>query len=86
MKKIWTNHCKDAEEKREFKEILAHSDRVLSVLKDILKDKYDGAARDRRSIKSLLTQNYSEWQADRNATERTILEILDLLQLEKNDD
>lgn len=80
-------HCKNEEEKKRFKERLLHSQDIFDVLRSILTDKYEAVGREKRSLKSFLTQNYGEFQADRNATERTLLEIMELLPtLENNDD
>lgn len=84
MKKSWTRHCSSHEEAEEFRQLLAHSQRVLVVLKDILEEKYDKTCKDRRSLTSYVTQNWSEYQADKNATERTLLEIIDLLPIGEN--
>jgi len=79
MNKKWIAHCRTEEDREIFRQRLAYSQDVLNVLKNILKDKSVQSAKDRRSLKSYLVHNYSEYQADRNATERTIQEIIDLL-------
>lgn len=66
------------EEKKEFQEFLKYN-HLLRRVKELLEEDFVACQRDRRSFKSLLTQNYSEYQADRNATERTYLKVLDLL-------
>lgn len=66
------------EEKQEFQEFLKYN-HVIRKVKELLEEDFKSCQRDRRSFKSLLTQNYSEYQADRNATERTYLKVLDLL-------
>lgn len=87
MKKSWTNHCKTAEEKERFKIRLQNSIDIFDVLRNMLMDKYEYTCKERRSLKSYLTQDWKAYQADRNATERTLLEIMELLPtLEKNDD
>jgi len=79
MKKIWTTHCKDAKEKEEWLERLAYSQDVFKVLKGILEKKYEKACSDRRGVVSYMTQNWTAYQADKNATERTLLELIELL-------
>lgn len=79
MNKKWLSHLKYEEDREAFRTRLKHSHDIFDVLKEILKDKYEHATRDRRSLKSYMTQNWSEFQADRNATERTLLEIIELL-------
>lgn len=83
MKKSWIAHCRTQEEKEDFKNRLLHNRDIFDILKNILMDKYELAVKDRRSVKSYLTQNWSEFQADRNATERTLLEIIELIDMEK---
>ena len=84
MKRFWFDDCKTAELKDERKQSLALSERLWKVLDTKLKLELTAVQKKRRSLKSLLTQNYSEYQADRNATERTLLEIIDLLPLEES--
>jgi hypothetical protein len=66
------------EEKKELQDILKYSP-VIEKLRKILEEDLDACKRSRRSLKSVLTQNYSEYQADRNATERAYAKVLELL-------
>jgi hypothetical protein len=68
--------------KQEFKDFLKYND-LFEAVRDILREDLNACQRDRRSLKSTLTQSYSVYQADRNATERTLLKVLDLI---KQDD
>lgn len=64
--------------KKEFKDMLQYNE-LFEVIRDILKEDVEATRRDRRSFKSILTQNYSVYQADRNATERALIKVLDLI-------
>ena len=64
--------------KKEFKNMLQHNE-LIEAIRDMLIEDIEVARRDRRSFKSILTQNYSVYQADRNATERTLIKVLDLI-------
>ena len=66
------------EEKKEFEEILKYNE-VFASLRKVLEGEVQSCRSDRRSLKSLLQQNYSEHQADRNATERTLLKVLNII-------
>jgi hypothetical protein len=81
MKRFWYDHCKTPAAKKEFNERLAYTQDMFLILKDRLKKDLNTAQTSRRSIKSYATQSYSAYQADCNATERTLLEIIDLLPL-----
>jgi hypothetical protein len=81
MKRFWFDHCKTPQAKDEFKERLAYTQDMFLLLKGKLEKDLKTAQTSRRSLKSYMTQNYSEYQADCNATERTILELIDLLPL-----
>jgi hypothetical protein len=81
MKRFWTEHCKTPQAKKEFNERLAYTQDMFLLLKVKLEKDLKTAQTSRRSLKSYVTQNWSEYQADRNATERTILELIDLLPL-----
>lgn len=65
-------------QKKEFEDLLKYNE-VFSRVKELLQEDLEATQRDRRSLKSLLTQNYSEYQADRNATERALSKVLDLI-------
>lgn len=81
MKRFWFDHCKTPALKKEFNERLAYTQDMFLILKARMQQDLKVVQTSRRSLKSYLTQNYSEYQADRNATERTLLEIIDLLPL-----
>lgn len=66
------------DQKKEFQDMLKYNP-VIERIREVLKVDYEECATSRRSTKSLLTQNYSEYQADRNATERTLLKVLDII-------
>ena len=82
----WLKHIKDKEEREDFKTRLLANRELFIVLKGILQSDLDKTINSRRSIKSYLTQPWSEYQADCNATERTLQEIINLLPLENLDD
>ena len=79
MKKAWTTHCKTTQQKEEFIERLTYTQDMFLIMKDMLETKLEEVRTSRRSLKSFLTQNWAAYQADRNATERTLLEVIDLL-------
>ena len=68
----------DQSQKKEFEDMLKYNP-VFERLREILNEDLKACESDRRSLKSLVTQNYSEYQADRNATERTFLKVLDII-------
>lgn len=61
--------------KKEFKNILQYND-LFEAVREMLREDLETAKNSRRSLKSTLMQNYSVYQADRNATERTLLKVL----------
>jgi len=65
-------------QKKEFKDMLQYNE-MFEAVRDILRQDLESTQNDRRSLKSTLTQSYSVYQADRNATERTLLKVLDLI-------
>jgi len=75
MNKRLTKGLTEAQ-KKEFKDILQYSE-LIEAIRDMLREDLSACKRDRRSLKSTLTQNYSVYQADRNATERTLLKVLE---------
>jgi len=79
MKKLWTAHCRTQQEKEDWMERLAYSQDIFKVLKTILEKKYEKTCSDRRGVVSYMTQSYTAYQADKNATERTLLELIELL-------
>ena len=81
MKRFWTDHCKTPAAKKEFNERLAYTQDMFLILKARLEKDLATVEHSRRSIKSVDMTNYSEFQADCNATEGTLLEIIDLLPL-----
>lgn len=68
----------DKSQKEEFQDILKYNE-VFKKVRELLEDDLESCSTSRRSIKSLIQQNYSEYQSDRNATERTYLKVLDLI-------
>jgi len=75
----WLSHISDEVQSNLFKQHLIDNVALFSRLKEILEEKLNDSIKSRRSIKSYAVQAYGEYQADRNATERTILEIIDLI-------
>ena len=75
----WINHIEDERNRELFKKHLLENVALFKRLKEILEGKLKDSEVSRRSLKSYVTNSYGEYQADRNATERTILEIIDLL-------
>jgi hypothetical protein len=65
-------------QKKEFKDMLQYNE-LIEAIRDVLKQDLESTKTDRRSLKSTLTQNYSVYQADRNATERALLKVLNLI-------
>jgi len=70
------------QQKKEFKDTLQYNE-LIEAIRDMLRDDLLSCQRDRRSLKSTLTQSYSVYQADRNATERTLIKVLESI---KRDD
>ncbi len=68
----------DQSQKKEFEDTLKYNE-AFNRVREMLEEDLEACKRERRSLKSLLTQNYSEFQADRNATERTLIKVLDLI-------
>lgn len=83
MNRKWLNHISDRDDKDKFKKRLLAERDIFLTLKSILEELKDDSIKSRRSVKSLLVRNYSVFQADRNAVERTLQEIIDLLPLEE---
>jgi hypothetical protein len=75
MNKRLTRGCTE-QQKKEFKDILQHNE-LIEAIRDMLREDLLACQRDRRSLKSTLTQSYSVYQADRNATERTLIKVLE---------
>ena len=65
-------------QKKEFEDMLKYNE-IFDRVREMLQEDLEATKRDRRSLKSLITHNYSEYQADRNATERTFERVLDLI-------
>lgn len=65
-------------QKKEFEDMLKYNE-IFDRIREMLREDLEATIRDRRSLKSLITQNYSEYQADRNATERALIKVLDLI-------
>jgi len=82
MNRKWLNHLSDREDKDKFKQRLLAERDIFLILKGILEGMKEDTINKRRSVKSLLVRNYGIYQADSNATERTLQEIIDLLPLE----
>lgn len=79
MKRFWIEHCKTPQAKEEFKERLAYTQDMFLILKARLEESLETTCKARRSVGSTEMHNYSEFQADCNARERTLLEVIDLL-------
>ena len=70
--------------KKEFKDMLQYNE-LIEAIRELLRDDLLACQRDRRSLKSTLTQSYSVYQADRNATERTLIKVLDSIKKSDKD-
>jgi len=79
----WLKHIEDKKEREDFKLRLKANRDIFVVLKNILQSDLDNTINARRSIKSYATQSWSEYQADCNAAERTLQDLINLLPLEK---
>jgi len=75
----WLSHISDEVQRKTFEKSLIANVELFKRFKEILEDKLHETERSRRSIKSYATQSYVAYQSDRNATERTIQEIIELL-------
>lgn len=75
----WYSHLKTKNEQEEFIKELERNEELFKVLKDILSGELERCSKDRQSLKTYSSPNWSEYQADRNATERTLKEIIELL-------
>jgi len=83
MNKRLTNGLTEAQ-KKEFKDFLQYNE-LFEVIRDVLRQDLESTQTDRRSLKSTLTQSYSVYQADRNATERALLKVLNLIKKSDKD-
>jgi len=83
VNKRLTNGLTEAQ-KKEFKDILQYNE-LFEVIRDVLRQDLESTQTDRRSLKSTLTQSYSVYQADRNATERALLKVLNLIKKSDKD-
>ena len=77
MNKRLTKGC-DPAKVQEFKEFLKYNE-LFESLREMLREDIEACRTDRRSLKSLIQQNYSEYQADRNATERAFIKVLEAI-------
>ncbi len=75
----WISHIDDERQRELFKQHLLENTELFKRLKELLEGKLKDAEASRRSLKSYVINSYSEYQADRNATERTLLEVIDLI-------
>jgi len=71
-------------QKQEFKDMLQYNE-LIAAIREVLNQDLESTKNDRRSLKSILTQNYSVYQADCNATERTLLKVLNLIRKSDKD-
>ena len=79
----WTKHIKDPDVKAQFVERLYGYTDVLDVLKNILKEDLEESLRSGRSTENYAIPNWSEFQADKIGTQRTLVKLIDLLTLTK---
>ncbi len=79
----WTKHFKDSESKAKFVERLYGYTDVLDVLRNILKEELEESIRDMRSSENYTLPNWSEFQADKIGTQRTLNKVIDLITLTK---
>ena len=83
MNKRLTRGLTEAQ-KKEFKDMLQYNE-LIEAIRDMLRDDLIACQRDRRSLKSTLTQSYSVYQADRNATERALIKVLESIKKSDKD-
>lgn len=80
----WLKHLPQGKEREEYKQRLWANRDIFKQMKSMLEEDLSNTIKSRRSLKSYFTQSWSEYQADRNATERTLQEIIDLLPIEED--
>lgn len=78
----WTKHIQDKEEKEKFKSYLRENRLILETLSQILEEDLRVCVSERKKRKAYYMPAWSEYQADCNATERTLQQIIELLTLE----
>lgn len=82
MKAIWTSHLKDPKEIEDFKVYVKNSSALINRLSDILEAKLDAVERPKKTDYDCPSWAYE--QADRNGQVRTLLDILEILDLKGN--
>jgi len=75
----WLKHLPDAATKAEYQNRLHHMHDVWNVLKDILQEDLDALERDGMKKDHYYMPAWSEYQADRNGSKRTLRKIIELL-------
>lgn len=78
----WTRHIKDPEERERFKAYLKENKEIFDTLTHILQEDLDICASERKKRKAYFMPAWSEYQADCNATERTLQQVINLITLE----
>jgi len=75
----WFKHLREGETKEKRESVVKASTETLDILKGILEEELKATRKDKLSKAHYLLPAYSEFQADRNATERTLQQVIDLL-------
>jgi len=75
----WLKHLPDASAKKQYQERLTLMQDVWVVLKDILQEDLDALEKDGMKKDHYYMPAWSEYQADRNGSKRTLRKIIDLL-------
>jgi len=75
----WTKHIKDKTAKVEYEERLQHMSDVWDVLKNILQEDLNALDNDSMNKKHYFMPAWSEYQADRVGSKRTLKKIIELL-------
>ena len=75
----WTKHLKDKATKAEYEERLSRMSDVWDVLKNILQEDLNALDKDSMNKDHYFMPAWSEYQADRNGSKRTLKKIIELL-------
>lgn len=82
MKTKWTGHLKSVEEKERFRQQVMSSKGVLDRLADIMRDDIEATLAEMSRSDSYTSPAWSEYQADRLGTLKTLRKYVDLLNLD----
>ena len=75
----WFKYLREDESKETLKSKILGSREVLDILKRVLEDEVESTRRNKLNKAHYMMPAWSEFQADRNATERTLQQVIDLL-------